>query len=105
VSCPTTSLCVAVTGDWVLTSNNPTGGAAAWTVTYGNGDNNLSGISCPNSGFCVAVDEAGNVVTSTNPMDEAAWKVANVDRLSGAGLSAASCPATLSASQWTALAT
>jgi hypothetical protein len=35
VSCPSVGLCVAVdqVGD-VVTSNNPAGGAAAWTVTH-----------------------------------------------------------------------
>jgi Big-like domain-containing protein len=65
VSCPS-GLCVAVdrSGN-VVTSSNPTGGAAAWTVTNVDGTNILKGVSCPSSGLCVAVDEGGNVVTGT----------------------------------------
>jgi hypothetical protein len=68
VSCPSSGLCVAVdqSGN-VVTSSNPTGGAAAWTVTHVDGFNSLSGVSCPSSGLCVAVDQSGNVVTSSNP--------------------------------------
>jgi hypothetical protein len=63
VSCPSSSLCVAV-GDSgnVATSDNPIGGAAAWTVTHVDGSNSLNGVSCPSSGLCVAVDRSGNVV-------------------------------------------
>src|SRR5450759_3512373 len=81
VSCPTSGLCVAV--DWsgnVVTSSNPTGGAAAWTVTNVDGTNILTGVSCPSSGLCVAVDLGGNVVTSSNPTGgAAAWTVTHVD--------------------------
>jgi hypothetical protein len=66
VSCPSSGLCVAVDGSGnVVTSSNPTGGAAAWTVTNVDGTNILKGVSCPSSGLCVAVDEGGNVVTGT----------------------------------------
>jgi hypothetical protein len=40
----------------------------------------LHGISCASTSLCVAVDHAGNVVVSTNPVGGAgAWTVANVD--------------------------
>lgn len=80
VSCPSTSLCVAVdnNGD-VVTSTNPTGGAADWTVTYLE-PAALTGLSCPTSGLCVAVDQAGNVITSSDPTGgPAAWTVTPVD--------------------------
>lgn len=48
ISCPSTSLCVAVdnTGK-VIVSTDPTGGASAWTLigTPG-GEGSLNGISC-----------------------------------------------------------
>jgi hypothetical protein len=85
VSCPSSGLCVAVDGNQqgyvsnVVTSSNPTGGAAAWTVTPVD-IGILSGVSCPSSGLCVAVDFAGNVVTSSNPTGgAAAWTVTPVD--------------------------
>ena len=40
----------------------------------------LSTVSCPNNGLCVAVDQSGNVVTSSNPTGGATtWTVVNVD--------------------------
>ena len=92
VSCPATTLCVAVdaAGD-VVTSENPTGGAAAWAVskidssaTSNNTDNAgsvlLRGVSCPSTSLCVAVDAAGNVLSSTNPAGgSTAWTITHAD--------------------------
>src|SRR4029077_8151332 len=67
------------------------GGAAAWTVTNVDGTNYMAGVSCPSSGLCVAVDFAGNVVSSSNPTGgAAAWTVANVDGLNI--MTGVSCP-------------
>src|SRR5919198_4752230 len=64
VSCPSTSLCVAVdySGGNVVTSTNPAGGAAAWTVTNVDGSPRLqssgvrlSAVSCQTNSLCVAV--------------------------------------------------
>ena len=68
LSCPSSRLCVAMDGIGnVVTSSNPTGGAAAWTLTNTDVDafNYLSGVSCPSVSICVAVDRSGNVVTGT----------------------------------------
>jgi tartrate dehydratase beta subunit/fumarate hydratase class I family protein len=91
ISCPSNALCVAVdiVGN-VVTSTNPAGGAAAWKATHVDGSNCivsetgapcfLSSVSCPSLDFCVAVDESGNVVTSTRPTGgAAAWKVTNLN--------------------------
>ena len=52
----------------------------------------LMGISCPSVSLCVAVDSAGNVVTSGKPAGGAsAWTVTHVDP-EFEGLSAVSCP-------------
>ena len=70
VSCTTTptTLCVASDANGnVVTSTNPTGGAAAWTVADADSSNALYGISCPTAGLCVSVDSNGSVVTSSNP--------------------------------------
>jgi hypothetical protein len=76
----------------VVTSTNPTGGAAAWTVA-GVG-NILSGVSCPSSSLCVATDATGAVITSTNPTGGAlTWTAASADP--GNGLSAVSCPSSV----------
>ena len=89
ISCPTTSLCVAVGGNGtVAASANPTGGAAAWNVghslgsvddlpfgggTYGGGQ--IRGVSCLPSGFCAAASFEGSVYSSANPLGGAStWK-------------------------------
>jgi hypothetical protein len=88
VSCPSVSLCVAVDAEGnVLTSTDPAGGAGAWsvahaddTVTTDGGQAALADVSCPSSSLCVAVDDAGNLIASTNPTGgAAAWTVADVD--------------------------
>ncbi|HET9073053.1 MAG TPA: hypothetical protein VFN48_00610 [Solirubrobacteraceae bacterium] len=92
VSCPTTTLCVAVdaVGD-ALVSTNPTGGAGGWvsahvddnttfacTPAASTPDPTLScqpplvGVSCPDVNDCAAVDFAGNILTTTNPL-AATW--------------------------------
>ncbi len=100
VSCPSVSLCVAVDSEGdVVTSTNPTAGASAWTVTHldsssavGQPVGWLDGISCPSVSLCVAVDQAGNAVTSTNPTGgPSAWHVSAVDR-APLGLTDVSCP-------------
>jgi len=76
VSCPTSSLCVAV-GGGIFTSTNPTGGAAAWTRT--SGAPGAGAISCPSSSLCVGVG-GSEVVTSTDPTGGAAtWEVTHVN--------------------------
>jgi hypothetical protein len=67
----------------------------------GLGYNQVNGMSCPSSNLCVAVDEVGNVLTSSNPTGGArAWKVTHVDgppncdffRVPCANLTSLSCP-------------
>jgi hypothetical protein len=80
VSCPTTSLCVAVGGNnSIASSTNPTGPASSWNVVYpgegaivlGEGGffngRQLRGVSCPSPQLCVAVGFEGLVFTTTNP--------------------------------------
>lgn len=91
VSCPSSDLCVAAdySGN-VVTSTNPTGGTAAWTLTKVDGTNQLVSLSCPSTQLCVAGDTYGNVVTSTNPTGGvSAW---TVTPLGGFGLFGLSCP-------------
>ena len=91
ISCPTRAFCAAVdpSGD-VLTSTNPSGGAAAWTAakidTQG-----LTGVSCPSMTLCVAGDSFGRALTSTDPSGgAAAWTLTTV--ASGAFMFGPSCP-------------
>ena len=88
VSCPSPSLCVAVTFDgYVYSSTNPTGGASAWRVTDVDGtgrDTHLLGVSCASVNLCVAVSgdryTAGKVLSTTDPTGGTeAWSVAQLD--------------------------
>ena len=91
----------------MVTSSNPTGGAAAWKVTHVYGRAgcaptatqapcSLNGMSCPSTDLCVAVESDGGVVTSSNPTGGAvAWKVTHLFDASALGsnlLRAVSCP-------------
>ena len=91
VSCPSVSLCVATVSTpdrgGVLTSTDPTGGASAWEEALVDkqpisapGAPDPDGVSCPSVSLCVAGDEAGNVLTSTDPTGGAsAWHKANLE--------------------------
>jgi hypothetical protein len=106
-SCAGVHLCVAVNGEApasdapvdlnshpsgnALVSSNPTSGRAAWVMTNVDGDNFLTGVSCPELYLCVAVDDSGNVITSTHPTaGKAAWKATDIDGRNS--LTAVSCP-------------
>jgi PASTA domain len=99
MTCPSTSLCVA--GDDsgnVVTSTNPTGGAAAWKVTHLSSEPIIR-VACASSSLCVAVAGHGDeVFTSTNPTGgAAAWSETDglVDSSNGSDvLSGLSCPST-----------
>jgi hypothetical protein len=91
VSCPSASLCIATdeSGN-VVASTKPAGGSRDWTVTHADDPTNsldgrypssfLSGVACPSTSVCVAVDDRGNVVTSTNPTGgPRAWITTDVD--------------------------
>ena len=107
VSCPSTSLCVAVDAAGnALASNNPAGGSTAWTITHADTNRSygcsggglacqppLVGISCPSTALCAAVDFSGNVLTTSTPTASGAW--ASVSAHGGAlgSLWGISCPA------------
>jgi hypothetical protein len=77
VSCPTESLCVAVTGGYraagrVLTSTDPLSGT--WQVTQLASPLDLRGVSCGTPSLCVAVAREGRIFVSTEPTGGAsAW--------------------------------
>ena len=79
VSCPSLSLCVAVSGGSnnsnggkVLTSTNPTSGN--WQTIRLGGPLDLRGVSCGTPSLCVAVAREGRIFVSTNPTGgAAAW--------------------------------
>jgi hypothetical protein len=54
-------------------------------------DGGLNAVSCPSTTLCVAVDESGNVVTTTNPLGGGWTRPVRIDTFGG-GLTAVSCP-------------
>jgi hypothetical protein len=80
VSCPSTTMCVAVDSSGrAVVSTRPAAGAGAWKVVTVDGSTNLRSISCPDRTLCVAVDDDGDVVTATNPSaGTGAWTAAHV---------------------------
>ncbi len=94
VSCPSPSLCVAVSGNGdIYTSSNPMAGAAAWSRADVDGpdyDTHIEAVSCPTASFCVAVSggvkqhnnplTSGKILSSHNPTGGAsAWQVTQLD--------------------------
>ena len=92
VSCPSTTLCIAVDSyGEVLTSTHPTGTAASWTYADVGSGNAFKSISCPSSTLCAGVNLAGSVITSTNPTGkETAWTESNL--IGASSLNGVSCP-------------
>jgi len=83
ISCPSTSLCVALdTAGYVFWSTEPSGGAAAWRSAKIGGEYGLKAVSCPSTSLCVAVGIEGDAITSTDPTGgAAAWHTATIDTL------------------------
>ena len=91
LSCPTDHLCVATgwapEGDGagralIVTSQNPTGGKSAWTVTTA--DSWPSHMSCASANLCAAIGEGdggySTIVTSSAPTAGAeAWTITTLD--------------------------
>jgi hypothetical protein len=113
VSCPTTSLCVAVGSDGLIaTSTNPTGGRAAWSVVHPGGTEDIGpiegkgiifpgaqirGISCPSAEFCVGASLQGRFFSSHNPAGgAAAWKITPLggEKEAHIHMTGVSCPST-----------
>ena len=101
VSCPTTTLCIAIdSAGQVLHSTKPLSGATAWTkparidtaTQPGGAYAGLSAISCPTATLCVAVDNAtnGQVAYTTTPNGPASsWHLVTIGQ--NVTLSSVSC--------------
>ncbi len=83
VSCPSASLCVAVTSKgFIYSSSNPTGNSSQWgsvEIHSQGGNTHLYGVSCPTNSLCVAVSgrrgDRGKILSSTDPTGPAiAWQ-------------------------------
>jgi hypothetical protein len=99
LSCPSTKLCVAVSGVDVFWSTSPARGSSWKRAKLPPAPEDLGGqsyvvsdVSCPTTSFCVAVDQAGNAYSSTHPTGGArTWSLAEVDFQSYPSLEAVSC--------------
>jgi hypothetical protein len=101
MSCPLTSLCVAVDSNgYAVVSTDPRGGASTWSTQNIDPESNLQKqydplqqVSCPSVSLCVAADWVGNLVTSTDPSDGAsAWNLVPVEPNHYGFLTDLSCP-------------
>jgi hypothetical protein len=93
LTCPSVHLCVGTQAAGVEISRHPLGGASAWAITPlpVTPGSPLGPISCASPRLCVAVNDRGQVFTSTNPTGGAvAWKGVSVGVLGQA--TALSCP-------------
>jgi hypothetical protein len=91
VSCASATECVASddNGDLIAT-NDPAGGASAWSAAHVDGVNQLNSVSCATTGLCVAVDGVGNVFASTAPNGtKASWTA--TDNVDPSGFGAVAC--------------
>jgi hypothetical protein len=96
VSCPSTTLCVAVDGvGQVLATHQPLGGG--WSGLSIDAGKRLSGVSCASESLCVAVDTAGNALVSSNPGSPLpSWTASSIDpgnALQGISCAASACVA------------
>jgi hypothetical protein len=97
VTCPSASLCLALTGDsYILMSRDPGGGADGWKlVNFAPGltptpnDPSISGVSCPSARLCVATDGTSVLLTTDPAAGGAAWMGETVDSVPMSGIS---CP-------------
>ena len=102
ISCPSASLCVAGDGNGnILTSTDPAGGAGTWRAAHvastaiggggcQNGVGACHGVACPSVSLCIAIDGAGDVLSSSDPVGGApAWKTSSIN--SGGYLNGVEC--------------
>jgi hypothetical protein len=80
VSCPTAGFCVAVSGKRadkgkILTTDDPTGPASAWSEIELGDEFEFRAVSCPSASLCVIVDNEGRILASTDPRGgPSAWR-------------------------------
>ncbi len=91
ISCPSASFCLAAGGGPIVTSANPSGGIGSWQRFQPlNVASYIESVSCASANLCVAVGNAGDILSSTDPMGgPGAWH--QVD-LGSQTLVAVSCP-------------
>lgn len=88
VECVGGLLCLAVYGTEIWATFDPTAGSSGWFQA--NLGVPLYGASCASVSFCAAVDDLGNVLTTTSAAAGGPWAVTHLE---GIALLSVSCPA------------
>jgi hypothetical protein len=102
LSCPSSSLCVAVSATDVFWSTHPLSGGSSWKeaplppaldLEALQGQSYVAdGVTCTSPSFCVISDGAGNVYVSSDPTGgTGAWQESAVDFQTYEGLEAITC--------------
>ncbi|HTZ88460.1 MAG TPA: IPT/TIG domain-containing protein [Solirubrobacteraceae bacterium] len=79
---PGSGLCVAAgQSGYLEQSTAPSGNWSFPESPSGESGRTITGVSCPTTGFCAAVDDQGDLLTTTDPASGAAqWAVQQVDQ-------------------------
>lgn len=93
ISCPSASLCVLGSGGQLASTVKPTGPASTWNVRPFPFSQSIASVSCPSAHLCVAVDDAGDAITSTAPgARRPAWRTFQISGPNA--ISTVACPTT-----------
>ncbi len=76
----------------VISSTNPTGGVAAWTVVGAAPGDDLYAISCSGTAFCITGGLDGKIYASSSPASPGSWSLVYKDSSSAPEVEALSCP-------------
>ncbi len=97
LACPSSTLCVAVGrgasgGGYVATTNTPTDGGSWRAAAVDAPGSTMTGVACPSVGSCLAVDDKGNLLSSTDPTNPSSWSRTSIDP--GHALDGVACAST-----------
>jgi hypothetical protein len=65
---------------YIATTSTPGDGGSWRPAAVDAPGSTLTGVSCPSVGLCLAVDNEGNVLSSTDPTNPSTWSRALIDR-------------------------
>lgn len=81
ISCPSTTLCIAVDKEGhVWDSTDPFAPSPQWLIAATPDTHRLEAVTCPSISLCVAVDDGGFALVATDPTGPASsWTVKDID--------------------------
>ena len=85
LTCPSTRLCVGVSGSVVASSTDPERGREAWRRGLLPGRPQLSQVACATTRRCVAIGMGGAVRVSTDPASSGSWRAVRLPRVGRGG--------------------